>query len=473
MKSFHHLLLAFLLLAAAFPSCKKEGTISASTNILEVDYPGEDFIINVQASSHWTVVANYAPPTREEMMNHKDPVWYSPSGAYSVETGWIIPEISEGEGGETRLTVHIDATTGKSRYGSLIFKLTEDGQLFILRVYQQGKKDKDMSDYLSPEMAQYLEDTSFGHILGIKTLYIRDVPFDFSRDLVYFENLEELHCENSGLSAIDIEMPKLRVLHIANCKVKRLDPVLFPVLRDLDCSGNPLESLDILSAPKLQKARCDGVRVKDLSLGPHLDYITLVDCGLERLDLSRAPNLEDLDCSYNNLIELDISGTKITWLDCSYNERLSSLILQDECLKILLASHCGLSGSYCISAKDLMFVDLQNNKLEKLIFTEGISEGTIKCDNNQLTELILPPVEEMGSWGLTCTNNLLHELGVIDSGQFSWKGSDVTLNPGKDGIFKIYVTEEPDNYWVNYLHQQWDWQGQGVSVQFVIIPSSE
>ena len=470
MKSFRHILLTFLLLAATVPSCKKEGIISVSTDILEVDYPGEDFTINVQASSHWTVVANYAPPTQEEMMNHKDPVWYNPSGAYSVETGWIIPEISEGEGGDTRLTVHIKATTGKSRYGSLIFKLTEDEQIFILRVYQQGKVDKDMSNFLSPEMAQYLGDTSFGCILGIKTLYIRDVPFDFSSDLVYFENLEELYCDNSSLSAIDIEMPKLRVLSIANCKVKRLDPELFPVLRDLDCSGNPMESLDILSAPKLQKARCDGVRIKDLSLGPQLDFISLNDCGLERLDLSRASSLDELICTYNNLIDLDISGTVITWLDCSHNERLSSLILQNDCLRVLHASHCGLSGSYSVSVKDLMFVDLQNNKLEKLSFTEGISECTIKCDNNQLKELVLPPFEKSGGWGLTCAKNLLQELGVIDAKQFSWKGSDVTLNPGKNGIFKIYVTEEPDSYWVDYLHQQWQWQDQDVSVQFIIVP---
>ena len=98
------------------------GVVNISTDILEVDYPGEDITISVQASSHWTVVANYAPPTQEEMMNHKDPVWYNPSGAYTVETGWIIPEISEGEVGDTRLTVHVKATTGKSRYGSLIFK---------------------------------------------------------------------------------------------------------------------------------------------------------------------------------------------------------------------------------------------------------------------------------------------------------------------------------------------------------------
>ena len=470
MKSFRHILLAFLLLAAVFPSCNKEGAISASPDILEVDYPGEDITISVQASSHWTVVANYAPPTQEEMMNHKDPVWYNPSGAYTVETGWIIPEISEGEGGDTRLTVHVKATTGKSRYGSLIFKLSEDGQIFILRVYQQGKMDKDMKDYLSPELAQYLGDTSFEHILGIKTWYIRDVPFDFSRDLVYFENLQELYCENSGLTAIDVEMPKLRVLNIENCKVKRLDPALFPVLSDLSCSGNPLESLDILSAPKLQKARCDGVRVKELSLGPQLDFISLNDCGLERLDLSGASGLEEMDCSYNNLLELDISKTKINWLDCSHNERLSSLILQDDCLRTLHASHCGLSGSYTVSVKNLSFIDLRNNKLEKLSFTEGVSNCTVKCDDNQLTELVLPPFGKSGDWGLTCKNNLLQELGVIDSRHFSWKGSDVTLNPGKDGVFKIYVTEEPDHYWVGYLYQQWQWQDQDVSVQFIIVP---
>jgi len=464
---------ALLLLAAAFSSCKKEESISASTEVLESDYTGADISITIQATSPWKVVANYAPLSEHDKATFQQPVWYIPIAVPVPETGWIIPDIQEGEGGTTTLNIHVEATTGNSRYGSLIFRLQDEEQLVVVRVYQQGKQDRDMSDKLSAGMVQFLGEgnTTYGHILGIKTLYINDQPFDFSGDLVYFENLQELHCSNSGLTAINVEMPHLRVLRMNDSKVKRLDPALFPSLEFLDCSGNPLESLDILKAPKLQQVICNRIPVKVLALGSQLTYVTLQNCGLERLDLSRAAGLTELDCAYNDLVNLDLTGTAVTRLDCSHNEQLSSLVLPKSGLKWMSASHCGLSGSYSISMKDLFFVDLQDNRLEKLCFTESVSSCTIKCDNNQLKELVLPPVKGSGGWGLTCTNNLLQELGVIDGGQFSWKGSDVSLNPGKDGVFTIYVTEEPDSYWVAYLLDHWQWQGQDITVKFVTVPA--
>lgn len=461
----------FLLSAVTVSSCKKEGSISTSMEVLESDYTGADISITIQATSPWKVVANYAPLSEYEKATYQQPVWYIPSVGPVPETGWIIPDIQEGEGGTTTLNVHVEATTGNSRYGSLIFRLKDEEQLVVVRVYQQGKQDRDMSDKLSAGMVQFLGEgnTTFGHILGIKTLYINDQPFDFSGDLVYFENLQELHCANSGLSAIDVEMPHLRVLRMSDCKVKHLDPALFPSLEVLDCSGNPLESLNILTAPKLQQVTCDRIPVKVLALGSQLMYVTIQNCGLERLDLSRAANLQELNCAHNNLVTLNLTSTVVSRLDCSHNDQLSSLTLPKDGLKWLNASYCGLSGSYTISVKDLFFVDLQNNKLEKLCFTESVSSCTIKCDNNQLKEFVPPPAKGSGGWGLTCTNNLLQELGVIDAGQFSWKGSDVTLNPGKDGIFTIYVTEEPDSYWVSYLLDHWQWQGQDITVKFVIV----
>ena len=441
--------------------------------MIESDYTGADITITIQATSEWKVVANYAEPSEYEKAAYQQPVWYNPSGGVFTDTGWIIPDIQEGEGGTTQLNVHVEATTGNSRCGSLIFRLLAEEQLVVVRVYQQGKQDRDMSDKLSAGMLQFLgpKNTTFGHILGMKSLYLDDQSFDFSGDLVYFENLQELHCANSGLSAIDVKMPHLRVLRMSDCKVKHLDPALFPSLEILDCSGNPLESLDILTAPKLQQATCSRISVKALSLGSQLMNVTLRNCGLERLDLSRAASLKELDCAYNDLVNLDLTSTVVSRLDCSHNDQLSSLILPKDGLKWLSASYCGLSGSYSISMKDLMFVDLQNNRLEKLCFTESVSGCTIKCDNNQLKELVLPPVDGSGGWGLTCTSNLLQELGVIDAGQFSWKGSDVSSNPGRDGIFTIYVTEEPDSYWVAYLLDRWQWQGQDIAVKFVVVPA--
>lgn len=471
MNHFRYFLVAILFLVAAVSSCKKEESISVSAEILEVDYVGDDFSVTIQASSHWTVTPNYSTAWTDMV----GPGWWTPGLGQTTDTGWISCSVSEGEAGTTRVDVHVEASTANSRYGSLVFRLTADEQKYlVVRVYQQGKLDRDMSDKLSPGMVQYLgKNIYYRDILSIKSLWLTDQPFDFSADLVYFENLEELRCNNSGLTAIDISMPKLRVLWLDGCKVRRLDPDLFPALEELFCSGNPLESLEILKAPKLKSAYCGNIRAeKELSLGPQLKYVSVTDCGLERLDLSQASGLMELDCSYNQLKEVDVSALKVSRLDCNNNPQLSSLKLSGDYLKVLYASSCNLSGSFTIDAKELMLASLQNNKLEKLSFTEVTSDCSILCDNNLLTEIELPRIKGNGSVGLTCTHNLLQGLRIADSEKFAWKGSDVTLNPGKDGIFTIYVSEEPDSYWVSYLIQDWQWEGQDVTVQFVIAPST-
>ena len=469
MRTFRFFLPLFLSLAVTFLSCKKEERISVSMTMLESDYLGDDITMTVQATSHWTVVANYTVLSAEEIANYQQPVWYRPYGAPSPDNHWIIPDIKEGEGGTTQLIVHIEPSTGNSRMAWLVFRVTADGQVLSVPVYQQGKLDRDMSDKLSPGMKEHLgtEHPTFSSILDIKLLNLNDKSFDFSSDLVYFENLEQLWCQNSGLSAIDVKMPKLESLWMADCKVTRLDPQNFPALQVLDCSGNPLESLDILKAPELQMVSCGRIPVKELSLGPQLHYVDIPECEIERLDLSHAENLEELDCSGNNLKEVDLSATQVYRLDCSNNPQLSSLVLSRVPLMFLDASSCNFSGSFSISSKDLFILDLRNNRLDRLVVDGDVTSCSIYCDNNQLTELVLPHVAVSGGLGLTCTNNLLEEVGVIDPRSFAWNGSNVSMNPGKDNVFTIYVTEQPASWYLGYMLLDWQWQGQGVSVQFV------
>jgi len=357
-------LLASVLLAATFSSCRKEGTISVSTDLLEADYWGEDITITVTATAHWKVIPNY--PRLEGGGSY--PGYIPTAGKPTTDIGWITCSVEQGDAGATQLTVHIDATTGFSREASVVFELTDSEQFLIVPVRQQGKQDRDMTDMLTPGMVKFLGPghMKFGNIMSIKSLDLRDQQFDFSSDLVYFEGLEIMYCDNSGLTAIDVEMPRLRVLEMSGCKVKHLDPALFPELEDLGCAWTSLESLDILTAPKLRTAFCEGVPVKELSLGPQLRVVSLRDCGLERLDISGAAGLVELDCAYNNL----------------------------------------------------------------------------------------------------------EELGVIDSGKFWWGSSDFSVNPGRDGVFTVYVTEDPGRSWENYTRRDWKWKGKDVTVRFVEVPSS-
>lgn len=69
MKTNRLLLLSLSLVCCFCFSCKKEQTITVSLPFVEAGYLGGDITLTVQATSHWTVTANYDPPTKEEKAN--------------------------------------------------------------------------------------------------------------------------------------------------------------------------------------------------------------------------------------------------------------------------------------------------------------------------------------------------------------------------------------------------------------------
>ena len=466
MSKFRHFLVCLMLIGAFFSSCKKEDSISVSIPLLEVDYVGEDFSVDVQSTAPWTVVANYA---RTQESNHQDPVWYTSHPApYSTETGWITFDITKGEAGVTHITVHVDATANYSRKGSAIFQLEKGGLPLVLPVYQQGKLDKDLSEELSPEMIRFVGTSNFKEILNMKRLDLRGQTFDFEKDLVYFENLHELYCSDCGLTSFTTKIPSLQRLEINGNQLTRLDLELFPNLEYLDCSDNPLESLDILEAPKLRQVSCSNVPFKEISVGSSVEWIICRDCGLERLDLSQALGLQEVICTGNKLAVLDFSQTSMERLECSDNPSLTSLVFpKGDVMKALSASNCGLSGQLTISSGQYYWIDLSGNKLDKLTVTGTASVDDLTCRDNLLTEITLP---ENHHTSVHCENNLLSQLGPV---RLNWR-SRIDGNPGRDGVFTLYVKESEREYFTNEYYipspWQWQWRGQTITADIVLVP---
>ena len=52
---------------------------------------------------------------------------------------------------------------------------------------------------------------------------------------------------------------------------------------------------------------------------PELLWLKVSRCGLEKLELVNAPNLEGLECSENKLSSLNLANTKIQFLECFLN----------------------------------------------------------------------------------------------------------------------------------------------------------
>ena len=196
--------------------------------------------------------------------------------------------------------------------------------------------------------------------------------------LKYFPNLTELTCSNNKLDSASLKylehVPKLEELIICYNNIDDLSNLRFvPNLVSLKCYRNKikiLSSVDIV-LPNLQKLECSyneltHIDVSQYSLLKRLicegNYLTIIDA-------QNMPILEELRCSFNKLIILNITKCKkLKILSCMYNE-ITNLDLQ------------GLIN--------LRFVWCRFNKLNTLNVKECKYLEILDCDNNQLSSIYL------------------------------------------------------------------------------------
>ena len=115
----------------------------------------------------------------------------------------------------------------------------------------------------------------------------------------------ELYCDkdHDGTLSQD-ELNGVTELYVDHANIKDLTGIeLFPNLDKLDCKYNNLTRLDVSKNTKLTKLYCESNQ-------------------LTGLDLSKNTELTELDCALNQLTSLDLSkNTALTILGCSGNNR--------------------------------------------------------------------------------------------------------------------------------------------------------
>ena len=115
----------------------------------------------------------------------------------------------------------------------------------------------------------------------------------------------------------------------------------FTDLRELDCSFNDLTELDLRNNTELEILMCRQNELEELCVSESMELKVLY-CGWNHLcglDLSRNPNLEELYCEGNKLTELDLSQNRMLKNLWCHENRLSSLDLSvQNDLRVLL---CG------------------------------------------------------------------------------------------------------------------------------------
>lgn len=236
--------------------------------------------------------------------------------------------------------------------------------------------------------------------------------------LKYVEKI--IDTDHSG--TLSQEERNATVIYVLGMGIKDLTGIeFFPELENLDCSENQLTQLDVSKNPKLKRLVCYENKLTSLDVSGNTS-LTELHCytnQLTSLNLGENANLNKLNCVVNRLTSLDLSGNaNLTILSCSSN---------------LLTS-----------------LDVSNNP--NLILLD--------CERNQLTSLNVSKNTELDT--LDCSGNK-RSLELSDSGRF-----DLSTLPGFDADRAVWpegVTVENGILTVPYnttsLTYRYDVRGNG------------
>ena len=176
----------------------------------------------------------------------------------------------------------------------------------------------------------------------------------------------------------------------------------FPDLMGLDCSLNNLTELDLSGNPILLELYCSSNDIEQLNISENV-YLSALCCDnnrLHHLDISGNMFLEALNCSSNDITELDTSRSI----------SLQGLICSDNNITALdLTNSPGIVEVFC-----------DNNALASLNVKGCASLDQLSCSNNELTSLDISGCGKLRV--LNCGSNNLKTL---------------TLN-GNTALFALY-----------------------------------
>lgn len=248
--------------------------------------------------------------------------------------------------------------------------------------------------------------------------------------LKYVEKI--IDTDHSG--TLSQEERNATVIYVLGMGIKDLTGIEFsPELENLDCSENQLTQLDVSKNPKLKRLVCYENKLTSLDVSGNTS-LTELHCytnQLTSLNLGENANLNKLNCIVNRLTSLDLSGNaNLTILSCSSN-LLTSLDVSNNPNLILLDCERNLLTSLNVSKNTVLdALVCGSNKLDELDVSENPALKELYCSNNQLTSLNVSKNTELDT--LDCSGNK-RSLELSNSGRFdlsALKGFDVSKASG-------------------------------------------
>lgn len=214
-------------------------------------------------------------------------------------------------------------------------------------------------------------------IASCTEMHLSSLSIDSLQGIEYFYNLKDLDC--SGLQLLSLNVSSNPVLEILNCssnQLKQLNLTSCKKLKELNIASNSFTEADKVKLPQ----------------APSLEKLNISGLPIQELKLSLYPQLKELDCSKSELTVLDFDSASL----------MEKLICSDSLVYSLNISRLSR----------LKYLDCSSTYLTQLEFSAGQPLEVLYCQDNFLTELNLSGLFSLKK--LNCSGNKLIHTNFRD-----------------------------------------------------------
>lgn len=195
-------------------------------------------------------------------------------------------------------------------------------------------------------------------------------------------------------------------LDLSNGNLKDLEGLeVFANLTNLNCSDNPLTSLDVSVFSELETLDCSNCFNQSSASRSYSNGV---------LDLSENTKLQTLSCAENGLTSLILPDTQtLYWINCSSNRLTTLDVSKNPVLDYLSCMNNQLTMIDVSKNTALTFLELDDNQLTTLDITQNVLLETLWVLRNKLTALDVSSNETLNR--LFCNENQLVQLDISNN----------------------------------------------------------
>lgn len=407
-----------------------------------------------------------------DIKNNSSIVTITSETAWTATSGvdWLTLEPSSGNAGTTEVKITSTLNKDKEASGAITFNSSEEGHFKAqeLRVNtvlstSVSKTDIELSA-LHPSMSINVYASRGWHIeshpqwltatpvrsSGTRILQVESsTRYDFEEkgEIVIVDdrstrvtiNVSHRKCFDEAFAQvlqargyipdaakIDLDIVrKIEVLKIINTDVTNVAGIeFFEILKELDCSKNQLTNLDLSKNSSLTYLNCYQNQLTNLNVknNTKLNYLNCGDNRLTRFDISKDTNLKTLYCDCNQLTNLDISkNTNLDYLNCRENKLTNLNVSNNTKLKYLICPYNQLTDLEVSKNTNLTNLSCSSNKLTKLDISKNTNLTNLYCEYN-------PGDRNKFTIKTWFDNNSIPETLKIGPKSWTYNGNSITID---------------------------------------------